>query len=743
MLSRRRYRPVVLEDYPSIHYSPRQRRHPLRWLLALSTLIVLGGFIAHHASANNNEAAANEPGSGQLLLQHRRADGTMLREPMLHLDSRADIHIAGMVATVTLQQRFRNDLDQWAEGVYVFPLPENAAISYMAMTIGERRIVGRISEKMAARQKYEQAKAEGKKAALVEQERPNLFTQSVANIAPGESITVELHYQQPVRFNQGEFSLRLPTTLTPRYIPGISAYLPENSEESNTTSPWGWAMPTTSVADADRITPFMMTQADDLSRNPIAIDITLASGLPLASISSPYHDIRIERAGDQHHIHTRSTTVPMDRDFVLQWRAAVGQAPAAALLTERAQTGGDESTYGLLMIMPPDLAQANREGLPRQTVFIVDTSGSMQGTSISQAKDSLQYALSQLRPQDEFDIIEFNSRFSRLFGVSLPASGENIARARHFVGNLRADGGTEMAPALNAAMTTADREGLVKQIIFITDGSVGNESALLQQIHQQLGHARLFTVGIGSAPNSFFMRKAAEFGRGSHVHIGDTQEVEHIMKGLFDKLTSPMLTQLSIDWPVGVKAQVWPQQIPDLYQGEPLMVYARFDGGSAPSGSVTVRGIKASSTATGDGQHWQHTVALPAAGAVPDHEGAIARLWARQQIAALLDEKVMGKPEAEVRAEVLPLALRHSLLSPYTSFVAVEDVVSRPSSEPVVDTPVPNLIAQGQTMLARPMSYPNTAANLPLHMFGGLIALGLLILRCRPRAAAPSGAKGG
>jgi Ca-activated chloride channel family protein len=750
---------ILKEDSPETLFPKNQPRFHL-WKILLAVLVVFFAIgLSETARAEAVEGSAetalqivnpNDAKTGQLLFrgeqgQHRQA---------VHLNSRASIKVTGMVATIALEQEFKNTTPDWQEAIYVFPLQEQAAVSYMEMLIGERRILGKVKEKQEAKRIYTQAKQQGKKAALVEQERPNMFTQSVANIAPGESIKVTLHYQHAVTYDQGEFSLRFPMTLTPRYIPGSPLLSnPQRNQASavnleqdihyttTTTSGWGWSLPTDQVADADRITPFMQATKSSASHN-MKLDVVLDAGLPLADISSPYHDIAIKKQQGQHHISTRTTTVAMDRDFALHWRPVTAQAPAAAVFQERLQAEKTHEDYAMLMLLPPYVenqeTQANQRKqigqLPRQVTFIIDTSGSMQGTSIVQAKQSLQLALGRLQAHDQFNVIEFNSRYTQLFATPQMATTANAQQAKNFVHRLQANGGTEMASALQAALTTPVTESFLKQIVFITDGSVGNETALFALIDQHLAQARLFTVGIGSAPNSYFMRKAAEFGRGTFTHIGKVDEVASKMDQLFRKLESPVLSNLTVEWPNNMQVDTWPKQLPDLYLGEPLVLHSRFDNPVSQTTQVTVKGQIA-------GKTWQRSLQLQPQTSTTESHGqqqkGIAKLWARKKIGALLDEKVRGKDPQIVRDQVLELALHHQLVSPYTSLVAVEEKISRPTDAQLDTHAVPNLVAKGQKpqpqtlkrTAGQQVAYPRTATSAPMNMLLGLFAaLALLIL---------------
>jgi Ca-activated chloride channel family protein len=366
----------------------------------------------------------------------------------------------------------------------------------------------------------------------------------------------------------------------------------------------------------------------------------------------------------------------------------------------------------------------------------------MGGLPIEQARASVSRALLQLRTGDSFNIIAFNSGYRRLYRAPVPASRHHLQRAREFVRQLDASGGTEMLPALQAALETPDdaapdREpSALRQVIFITDGAVGNEQALFDAIARRLGASRLFTVGIGSAPNSWFMRKAAEFGRGSHIHVGNVSDVAEKMDALFARLSRPALVGLRIDWPAGVEA--WPERIPDLYAGQPLLVAARF-GARIPAGDVAIRGEIG-------GRPWRQRLRVSAGEdpeSVPGHSG-VASLWARYKIDGLLDQLVTGRDPEAVRADVLGIALEHQLLSPYTSFVAVEEVPSRPAGAEAGVAPVANSRPRGQA--PQTFAFPRGASPGPVQIWLGLLCLFLAlmvwVMRQEESDRAPLGVEG-
>jgi Ca-activated chloride channel family protein len=672
----------------------------LQLSLALALICVLA--VVGHTAQAGVIAGIDTVRQGSLLF----ADGHGGYRPALTQRTEVEIDVSGMIARTKVRQHFSNDGEQWAEGVYVFPLPEAAAVDHMRMKIGERVIEGRIQERQAAKQRYEQAKAQGKKAALIEQERPNLFTNSVANIAPHETVLVEIEYQQLLRYDNGEFRLRFPMAITPRYIPGTPI-------EENVTrfDKRGWAVDTDRVPDASRITPPVWRGEGRI--NPIALSVHLDAGFPLARVTSPYHAIRRVDEDAARGITTitlaDSDTVA-DRDFELSWAPASGRAPRAALFSEQVGT----EYYHLLMVLPPDAA-ALQQRLPREVVFVIDTSGSMAGTSIEQAKQALVLALQRLQPGDRFNVISFNSTTDRLYGDARPASPENLEQARHYVAALNAGGGTEMRPALEAALRNSQEDNTLRQVIFLTDGSVGNESELFKLIHDRLGRSRLFTIGIGSAPNSHFMTKAAQFGRGTFTYIGDLSEVRSKMGGLFQKLDSPLMSDLAVD-AGGAALETYPQRLPDLYSGEPLVIAIK---GEQEEKALIVHGRRLQTP-------WQVRIALQ--NAIPGH--GVGVLWARRKIADLMDQQRQGADREAIRKAVIRVALQHHLMSKYTSLVAVDVTPSRPLGAAMEQRVLPVNLPYGQHYEKIFGHLPQTATAAPLDLLLGTVLL-LLALTMR------------
>ncbi len=642
---------------------------PLRTIFAIAVLLL--GFVA---------GARAETGFGTIKATAR--DG----QPFELVALASDVHyqIGGLVAEASIHQRFTNVSSNWVEAQYLLPLPEGAAVHDMTLRVGERVIVGEIREKEQARSEYVEAAASGKHVALVEADRANLFRTAVANVGPGETIDVEVRWWQQIAYHDDRFSLTLPLTYTPRY-------LAQNADEHASSR-----APSTTQDDVHS------TDAPTVS-----IDVDLDPGLALSRVESSTHALKVSRHGTGYSIALAQGSVPADRDFVLEWAPVLGAVPASAMLTETI----NGETYAMVMMLPNSVLT---NPLPRELILVIDTSGSMEGESIKQAREALDLALSSLRPIDRFNVIQFNSVTESLFDAAVAATPEDIALAREWIDKLRATGGTEMIPALRTALRGTPPAGYVRQVVFATDGAVDDAGGLYQLIDHDLGQSRLFPIGIGSAPNAQFIERAATSGRGSSIVIRGPAEVAERMRELFGKLDRPALRDLSLSWP-GV-ADSYPQRLPDLYAGEPLVVVAKL---SNLHGTLEARAANSETT-------WAKSLPLDRAASVP----GIARLWAQRKIESLEQSIDRGAKLEEVRDQVLQLAIDHHLVSAYTSLIAIEQTPIRDSADDLVS----QRIANGEP--AGSLAYASTATSAPLQMLLGLTLLliaGLFAWRGRRR----------
>lgn len=636
------------------------------FLLVQGIAVMLVAFVALLVSfepgwsAPTEQASLLQPGdarSGTLLLKE---DGATTEAIRLGID--VDITVSGPTLRARVTQIFRNPTRDWVEATYVYPLASGGAVDTLKMVVGDRIIVGDIKERQQARVIYEQARRAGQKAALTEQERPNIFTNSVANVGPGETVLVQIEYQEPVHQSGNEYSLRLPLVVAPRYNPAPIVQSVDFRQDGS-----GWGATSDLVANRDHISPRVLDPAKNGPVNPTSITVRLKAGFALGEFRSHHHNVRVESPDNTTRIVTLADgAVPADRDFELTWKPAAEKAPSVGLFRERV---GD-ADYLLAFVTPPGAGQAAQKPLPREVVFVIDNSGSMGGTSIVQAKASLLYALGRLQPSDRFNVIRFDDTMDVLFPASVQADAAHVAEATSFVDALQARGGTEMVPAMRAAL--ADRisdSSMVRQVVFLTDGAIGNEQQLFETITAMRGRSRVFMVGIGSAPNTYLMTRAAELGRGAFTHIGSVEQVEERMRGLFAKLENPAVTGLSARFSEA-RADVTPAIIPDVYRDEPLVLAARLD---KLAGSIEIKGR------VGD-RPWSVTLPLQNAA-----EGkGLSKLWARRKI----DDAEVARTLREMTPEdsdkaILALALDHQIVTRLTSLVAVDKTPSRPERAPL------------------------------------------------------------
>ncbi len=676
------------------------------YLVTVCLLLLFGSFVEVKAQDIHGAKQRTEPlREGSLFFESDK--GEKAAAPKLSQD--VNIVVSGMIARVMVAQRFVNPSQNWIEATYVFPLPDESIVDHMNLMVGEHRIEGKIMETKAAKKTYTKAKSEGKKSSLLVQNRPNVFTTKVANIGPGEEILVEIEYQQRVRFDSGTYSLRFPMVVGPRYVPRASS--PQNQVEtvdeptgrtvSGGVSEW---LEVSSVQDSFRTVNI-----------PVQLSVDLAAGFELENIISPYHGI--QQTSDDNGRHTIEFTgeVLADRDFVLQWNPTAESEVVASVFVEKR----GENQYMSLMLMPPQL-QATAT-LPREMVFVLDISGSMAGTSIIQAKGAISLALSRLKASDRFNIIVFSNDASALFSKSKPASVNHLAQAQAFVDGLAAGGGTEMREALILALDGSSHHELLRQVVFLTDGAVSNESELFELINARLGDSRFFTVGIGSAPNSYFMSRAAALGRGTFTYIGDQAEVSEKMTELFTKIENPAITDLKINIDKkGADVEIYPSPLPDLYYGEPLTLALRSGWENL---QLTLTGKAA-------GRSWQTTVDTTVHG----QRKGVAAFWARKKIRSLMESLALGGSEKEIRDEVVTTALEHHLMSKYTSLVAVDERVTKPAHEKLAKKRVKNHLPQGWKASAVFAGGPQTATKSSFLIFlGCMLLLMVLIVQLRDR----------
>ena len=629
-------------------------------------------FISNFAIANTNSSETNKPihvneaESGSMIFKFPGMPSIM----QMALDTKVQMDITGNINRVTVEQSFINPSNEWVEGVYVFPLPEDSAVDQLRMYIDDRVIEGQIHEKKEAKKIYEKAKKEGKSASLVEQQRPNIFTTSVANIAPGGTITVAIEYQQAVLIDNNTYSIRFPMVVGDRYIPGTPIKTPADS--------LGVAPNTHEVEDASKITPpseniisYFFDQKYE-TYLPVTIDINLMAGFEIDSLRSGYHKVNtVDINQNTKHI-TLDDSYQADRDFELTWSASQTDEPEIALFTQQK----DDNLYLLLMATPPKDEVFKVSSRPRELIFIIDSSGSMSGSSMAQAKEALIKALGRLKSTDRFNIIDFDDSFYPLFDSAMPAIDMNKSNAKRFLNKVSADGGTQMLGPISYALRSRDSnsKNYLRQIVFLTDGQSGNEIAIFNSVETNIKDDRFFTIGIGSAPNSYLLTKLADFGRGAFTYIGSQSEVRQKMDDLFVKLESPALTDIKVSFPPEINAELALDVIYDLYAGETITAVYKMN---ALPNSLAITG----KTIDGD---FSKNITINSS----KNTKGLDILWARRKIDRLTDihnNAYTSRVEDLSIKDIIGLALEYHLVSRFTSLVAVDVTPVRPESELLIN----------------------------------------------------------
>lgn len=569
-----------------------------------------------------------------------------------HTEVKAEV--SGGFARVEVSQRYHNPGKDRVEAIYTFPLPENAAVTDMFMRISSRVVVGEIHERDAAKKIYENAKSSGQTAALLEQERPNVFTQSVANIPPGEKIFVHLKFVHEVRYDDGKYRFVFPMTVAPRFTEG--------------------------APDAARITPVSLLPGER-SGHDIEVSVKLAPGLPITGLRSVSHQLVVARPSPGE---AAVSLAPADRvpnkDFVLEWGVRAAK-PEIALLSHREKDEG----Y-LMMLVAPQPKAAPADAASKEMVFVIDTSGSQSGEPLAKEKQLLRRALQSMNPSDTFRLIRFDDRPAAFSPDALAGSTDNVRAALSWVNGLNAGGGTRLDAALRLALETP-RDALRRRFVFfLTDGLIGGESEVIGSIQQHLGDARIFTFGVGSGTNRALLESMARAGRGFAQYVRHDEDGAKAVELFYRRVRNPLLLDLTVDWGGLPVTDVEPAVLPDLFDAQPVYVFARFAGPS--TGTVTVTGRYSGRT-----YERKLFVRLPEK---REANKSLAPVWARRRIERLMVEQSRGE-RPELIAQVKALGLKHRLMTKYTSFVAVERELRADLNIPLQTVLIPAEMPEGMS----------------------------------------------
>jgi Ca-activated chloride channel family protein len=573
-----------------------------------------------------------------------------------------DVKVSGVIADVRVTQRYRNEGSQPIEARYVFPASTRAAVTALTMRVGDRVVKAQIREKQAARREYEGAKQAGKSTSLLEQQRPNVFQMSIANLMPGDTLEVELRYAESIVPTDGLYRFEFPTIVGPRYngTPG---------RESHQSEPW-IAQPTLLAGVAPTPT--------------FAMNVEITSPIPVLEVRSPSHRFNVDGTGSR----SLRAALPAahehaNRDVVLEYRLAGREIASGVLVHE-----GKDENFFLAMIEPPARVPAGAI-VPREYVFILDVSGSMHGFPIETAKTLLRGLVATLQPTDTLNIIPFAGGHSMLAPRSLPATRTNVDAAVRFINAQRGGGSTELLSALRGALAMPSDPDRARSFIVITDGYVSIEKEAMDLVRENLGQANVFAFGIGSSVNRFLIEGLARAGRGEAFVVLSPQQAAVEADRFRTYIEAPLLTRIRVGFRGFDAYDIDPPHVPDLFARRPIVLSGKFRG--APSGTIEIEGM----TATGP---FRRSIDVASRRSEERDTQALATLWARSRIATLGDYQKLVNDSAAVSA-ITALGLRYGLLTHYTSFVAVDQVVRNPGGEQrSVDQPQP--LPEGVSELA-------------------------------------------
>ena len=642
------------------------------------------------------------------------------------LESHYDIDVHGDVANVSVKQKFINPTDEPLNARYLFPLRRTAAVHAMTMYVGDEVISAEIKERQAAKKTFETAKQAGKAASLLDQHRPNMFTQRIANLMPGQPITIEIEYSQTVPKVDGAYELVVPLVVGPRFQPPGAPQIVEDVTYSGSSSGvWALeALPKDATYGGIHI-------PDTFTPDRVSLDLALEHALPLLDIASATHELEF--------VHTSSTQIEArfadgrvqdNRDLVITYQPVAAQASAGLLQHWEVNEGG----YFSMLIEPPNAVDSS-EGIAREMVFLLDCSGSMSGQPMAASKAFMQAALKTLKPTDTFRIIRFSDSATEFSSTPLYATAANLSRGEQYVRALGANGGTMMMSGINQALSKPVETGRIRNVIFLTDGYIGNELSVLSLVEQQLQGARLFAYGVGAGVNRYLLDELGRVGRGFARYFDPTRSDDSILRvaaELAARLHTPVLADIEIDWGTLPVEDVFPTLVPDLYAGDSLRVVGRFT--EPAEGAIQVRGRTSRHLAK-----IELDVALEAQSDAP----SLRQIWARSAVTDAMQEFIAPRERRKdqlsddaLQGRVTELGLTHSIMTRWTSFVAVSKKIynANPGSARDAEVALPK-VAGTQKSAYNNNTMTGFAAPEPGLALSLLAALGVIAFASRRRLA--------
>ncbi|MCA9803146.1 MAG: VWA domain-containing protein [Cyanobacteria bacterium HKST-UBA02] len=615
--------------------------------------------------------------SGSGLLVAMTGNRELGQCPLKHTD--VSVAVSGYVSRVTVKQTFTNPYKSKIEAVYTFPLSNTGAVDEMLMKTGDRVIRGTIKKREEARKIYEDAKALGKVASLLDQERPNIFTQAVANIEPGATVEITLKYIDLLPYEDGRFTFAFPTVVGPRFNPGTPAGKAGTGRDHDTNL----------VPDASLLTP-PVTPEGTRSGHDISIKVDIDSGVPMTNLTSKLHEVSIGQEGTKRaHVELKSKVTIPNKDFILSWDVA-GEALKSGYITYRDPQDKDGSGYFTLMLLPPRKITPLTVA-PKEMIFLIDCSGSQSGMPLDKAKETLAYIVDHMNPRDTFQVISFNNGYDKMLPRPMVASPEMKRRALNYIRKLEARGGTFMAPAVEATCKLPAPENRLRVVTFMTDGYVGNDMEVIGIVKKLRAESRWFSFGTGHSVNRFLIDEIAREGGGEAEYVIASSKAGETGSRFYKRIASPVLTDIKLKFDGVEVKEVFPKDVSDVWAQKPLYIKGRYL--KPGKGSVTLTGFQA-------GKPYKQTLGLSFPETDTRNSG-VASVWARAKVDRLMSEDwqgaQLGKPNPELKEEIVETALKHHIMTQYTSFVAVDessDTGKDPSSKAVVPVEMPDGVSR-------------------------------------------------
>ena len=600
--------------------------------------------------------------------------------------------IAGNLSRVEVKQTFSNPNNQALSATYKFPLPDDAAVDEMEIRIGDRLIRGEIKKKQEAQKVYQQAKREGKTAGLLEQQKDNIFTQSVANIQPGEEVEVIIRYTNALQFVGKNYEFAFPLAVAPRYGG-------DKTSNSKLFSAPAWA------ADVE----------PTRSGKDIEVNVEIDAGVPISGVESPSHAIAIQKANSTTRVALKNRDVIPDRDLILRYQVA-GADTQATVLTQSNQKGGHFATY-----LIPAVDYKSEEIVPKDVVFLMDTSGSQRGAAIEQSKELMRQFISGLNDEDTFNIIDFASSTTRLADKPLTNNRDNRAKALAYVSQIDANGGTNLMEGIDTVLDfPAADDGRLRSIVLLSDGLIGADEAAIARIRDELKPGnRLYSFGVGSSTNRFLLNRLAELGRGTVTILPPNEDAIVVADKFYSEINKPVVTNIEMEWlGEGEAPEIYPQRAPDLFASQPLVLYGRKQ--DANNGQLKITGTVAG------GKPYEEILNLDFRQVGGNN--AIAQLWGRSRIKDLSNQ-MYGREDAQTVEAVTSTALDYNLLSKYTSFVAVaEKIPAKVQQDKVSKSVAERAKIADASKIAQKPNNNNQSVPEPSEIIGNFLALMMLVL---------------